>query len=398
MSIRNGELPVDWKSSNITPVHRKGSKCLPSNYRPISLTSIVVKTLERIIHSRIYEYLTSNNLLSPIQHGFRTRHSCQTQLLDTINDWSKVINDGSSTHAVFLDFSKAFDTVPHNRLLLKLENCGIKGHLLKWFEKFLTGRRQRVCINHCVSTWSMVSSGVPQGSILGPLLFIIYINDIGSNLTSKTKLFADDCVLYRKVNTPKDPDILQRDLEKLAQWSNEWQLRFNISKCKVMCISNRKSSPATNYLINNTPLEWVESFKYLGVFIDRRLSWKEQVNYSVSKATKVLNLLRRNLHHSTKQAKAKVYTTLVRPHLEYSVPVWSPHLKSNKAKLENVQKRASRWIEAKWDWTNYTWNKSYDECRKSLSWLTLSDCSDIVNNTSYSLFKLSLRNHLQSEH
>ena len=373
MSIHQGKLPLDWKTSNITPIHKKGSRNSPSNYRPISLTSTVIKTLERIIHRKVYDHLTDHNILSTSQHGFRARHSCQTQLLETINDWAETINNHSSTHAIFLDFSKTFDSVSHQSLLLKLESSGIRGDLLDWFRAFLTGRKQGVCIDHRYSNWTRVSSGVPQGSIPSPLLFIIYINDIGSNIKSKIKLFADDSVLYRDIRTIDDCRVLQDDLPTLAHWSNTWQLQFNVSKCKVMCLSTKKLTQSINYQINNTNLEWVPVFKYLGLVIDQKLTWRDQVNHASTKATKILNLLRRNLHHATKSAKSRAFSALVRPHLEYSAPVWSPHTKTAISKLENVQKRAARWIEAKWSTSDHCWNRSYVDCRHSLSWLTLEN-------------------------
>ncbi len=296
-------------------------------------------------------------------------YSCQTQLLETIHDWAKSIDNKSSTHAIFLDFSKAFDTVPHQRLIFKLERYGIRGHLLDWFRAFLMGRRQRVCINNH-SNWTNVTSGVPQGSVLGPLLFIIYIE---SNIKSKIRLFVDDCVLYRDVRTLEDYGVLKDDLSKLEQWSNTWQLKFNVNKCKVMCISAKKLNQTLNYKINNNNLEVVSVFKYLGVVIDCKLTWRDQVNHATSKATKILNLPRRNLRHATKSAKSKAFSALVKPHLEYSAPVWAPHTKNNINKIENVQKRAARWIEAKWCKTNHCWNRSYSNCCQSLSWLSLEN-------------------------
>ena len=165
-------------------------------------------------------------------------------------------------------------------------------------------------MHHCYSQWSNVTSGVPQGSILGPLLFIIYINDLGRNIESRTRLFADDCVLYREVKSTSDSKVLQNDLTKLAKWSNTWQLKFNVSKCKTMCITNKKPIPTANYYLNNTMLEWVQTFKYLGLVIDRKLTWRDQVNHVTSKATKILNLLSRNLHHSSKIAKSRAFTAL----------------------------------------------------------------------------------------
>ena len=160
MSIHQDKLPLDWKTSNITPFHNKGPRNSPSNYRPISLTSTVIITLERIIHRKVYDHLTDYNILSTSQHGFRARHSCQTQLFETINDSAETINNHLSTHANFLDFSKVFDSVSHQSLLLKLESSGIRGDLLDWFRAFLTGRKQRVCVDNRYSNWTRVSSGV----------------------------------------------------------------------------------------------------------------------------------------------------------------------------------------------------------------------------------------------
>ncbi len=184
----------------------------PSNYRPISLTSLVVKVAERIIHSKMSVFLEANGKLNPNQHGFRQKHSCQTQLLETVHQWAKTIDYRHSTHAVFIDFSKAFDTVPHERVLLKIDHMGIRGALLKWIRGFLTNRRQRVVITGSYSDWRRVSSGVPQGSILGPLLFLVYIDDISTDLDSPCRLFADDCVIFRQVTSVEDCLLLQRDL------------------------------------------------------------------------------------------------------------------------------------------------------------------------------------------
>ena len=338
---------MDWKKFNITTIHKKGYKhSRPSNYRPISLTSIVVKTFERMLHHKLSIYLSENNLLSPVQHGFRSKHSCQTQLL---HRWLTTLNNNARAHVIFLDFSKAFDTVPHQRLLIKFENLGIRGQLLNWIKAYLVGRSQRVVIEGMSSEWTTVTSGVPQGSIFGSLLFLAYINDIGIRVSSCTKLFADDCALYHEVCNIKDAESLQHDLTILSKWSHQWQLHFNVTKCKAMQISNKNSTVNFTYRINNTALEWVTSFKYLGVIIDTKLNWREHVNYAAMKATKILNILRRNLYHSSNAAKNKSYIALVRPHIDYAAPVWSPHKVCDVSRLEKVQKRAARWIAAKWN-------------------------------------------------
>ena len=173
------------------------------------------------------------------------------------------------THAVFLDFAKAFDSVPHERLLLKLDHMGVRGELFRWMKAFLSNRQQRVLCNGCPSTWSRVVSGVPQGSILGPLLFLIYVNDIGDNLTSHSRLFADDCVIYREISESSGCSTMQEDLVRVYEWTQKWQLALNLSKCKaIICISNKRR-PA--YRLNNVAVEWVDTFKYLGVRIHPKL-------------------------------------------------------------------------------------------------------------------------------
>ena len=214
MSLESGSLPADWKKANVIPVFKKCNKHIPSNYRPISLTSLVVKTLEGILHDNILKFLTINCKISSLQHGFKKDHSCQTQLqlLTTVHDWSRSLDRGNSAHTVFLDFAKAFDSVPHQRLILKPESIGIRGKLLQWIRNFLLDRYQRVLIDGQSSDWEPVSSGVPQGSILGHLLFIVYLNDIGEQMNSSIKLFVDDCVIYRQITNMSGREILQNDL------------------------------------------------------------------------------------------------------------------------------------------------------------------------------------------
>ena len=217
-SLEEGHLPTAWKEANITPIHKKGPKHQVGNYRPISLTSILCKILERLIRDEIMDHMES--LFTKHQHGFRKGHSCVTQLIEVIEDWTNELDQHNKVDAIYLDFQKAFDTVPHKRLLRKLQGYGISGSLLRWLESFLVGRKQKVVLNGEESDWTNVTSGIPQGSVLGPILFLIYINDLPDVVNNIVKLFADDTKIYAKVNTKEQEENLQSDIDNLMEWSN----------------------------------------------------------------------------------------------------------------------------------------------------------------------------------
>ena len=230
-SINTGELPDIWKQAWIVPIHKKGSKQEPGNYRPVSLTSVACKVLESLIRDALMEHLDTHSLLSVEQHGFRPRRSCSTQLLETIDAWSKLLDEGTALDVIYLDFRKALDSVPHKRLLCKLRSYGVSGKLLSWIEAFLSGRSQQVSLGGCHSSMIDVTSGVPQGSVLGPLLFLIYVNDLPEVVSCPIKLFADDTKLFSGMSSRNDALKLQTDLDALAEWSEIWQMPFNKSKC-----------------------------------------------------------------------------------------------------------------------------------------------------------------------
>ena len=195
-SLEHATLLQDWLSADITPVFKKGNRSTAANYRPISLTSVLCKVMEHIIFHHIMSYFTSLNILNPLQHGFRPNHSCQTQLVDFIDEIQRSMNIQQQTDLLFIDFSKAFDIVPHGRLLNKLKFYGVRGSLFWWISSWLTERYQRVMVDGKSSSATAVKSGVPQGTVLAPLMFLVYINDINENITSSVRLFADDCVYY----------------------------------------------------------------------------------------------------------------------------------------------------------------------------------------------------------
>ena len=228
-SLSTGEVPADWKLANITAIYKKGDKAQAVNYRPVSLTSITCKTMEHIIYHHIMNHLELHNILSDNQHGFRKHRSCETQLVNTIESVAKSLDNKEQVDMLILDFSKAFDTVPHQRLLLKMEHYGIRGRVLHWVRAWLTDRNQRVCLDGDMSDMTAVRSGVPQGTVLGPLCFLLYINDIGDSTSSVLRLFADDSLLYRTITDPAACTQLQKDLTTLVEWSKRWQMtRYKI--------------------------------------------------------------------------------------------------------------------------------------------------------------------------
>ena len=263
-SLHEGQLPPSWKEANVTPIYKKGKRHIPGNYRPVSLTSVAGKCMERLIRDAvIMTHMTENDLLSPKQHGFIQGRSCVTQLLAVLDSWTLALDEGGNIDTIYLDFAKAFDTVPHQRLLMKLRGYGIEGRILTWIEAFLTDRRQRVVVNDSRSSWADVTSGIPQGSVLGPMLFIIYINDMPTSVLSSIYLFADDAKVYRNISSNDDPPTLQHDLQQLEKWSERWQLRFNSNKCKVMHLG--RQNPRQNYTMGGTTLVTTTSEKDLGV-------------------------------------------------------------------------------------------------------------------------------------
>ncbi|MCG8078128.1 MAG: reverse transcriptase family protein, partial [Candidatus Thiodiazotropha taylori] len=251
-SVSQGEVPKDWRDANVTPIFKKGDHSDPANYRPISLTSVCSKLIEHILHSQIMTHLDSHRILTDQQHGFRKRRSTESQLILTLHDLAKGLDEGEQIDAILLDFSKAFDKVPHERLASKLEHYGIRGNLLLWIKSFLAHRTQQVLVEGRSSDTAPVTSGVPQGSVIGPLLFLLYINDLPLQATSTTRLFADDSLLYRKIRSTQDAQALQDDLDRLQKWEEDWLMSFNPSKCEVVRITRKRNPFKTTYQAYNT--------------------------------------------------------------------------------------------------------------------------------------------------
>ena len=350
-SYRNGSLPDDFRTAHISAIFKKGDRNQAANYRPVALTAIPCKIMEHIIFSHIMSHIDRHHILIDSQHGFRRGHSTESQLITTINDIAHSMDlDHGQVDAIVLDFSKAFDSVAHKRLLLKLEYYGIREEHLEWIRSWLTERTQSVRVDGELSGAVHVDSGVPQGSVLGPLFFLLYINDISDNTTSYVKLFADDCLLFRVIRNMQDAIDLQSDLNQLITWSDKWQMNFNASKCHTIHIT-RKTKHKVNYQyhMKGTPLLEVPHHPYLGVELDHRLDWNQHVSNITANANKALGFVKRNLSRCSRDIKETAYFTLVRPKLEYATAVWDPYTRNQISDIEMVQRRAARFVMNSYD-------------------------------------------------
>ena len=269
-------------------------------------------------------HLDAHNVLVDHQHGFRSNRSCETQLINTIEHLARSINYRNQTDLLILDFSKAFDTVAHKRLLLKLEYYGIRGHHLNWMQSGLLNRTQQVVLEGEHSEKSNVKSGVPQGTVLGSLCFLLYINDMGL------------------VHNANDALHLQRDLDSLVIWAQEWQMNFHPSKCYVLRIYRIKNPIIHHYTMLGQTLKVVGHQPYLGITISETLNWKTHILGVKNKANKTLGCIKRNLHLCPERVKAQAYTSLMRPILEYGSVAWDPYRMYKKSWLEQIQRRAAR--------------------------------------------------------
>ena len=343
-SLREGQIPDDWKKAIVAPVFKKGSKNLAENYRPVSLTCVCCKLLEHIICSHIRSHLDNYSVLSKLQHGFRKFFSCETQLLVTLQDLLSYFDKNIQIDIAVLDFSKAFDTVPHKRLLGKLSHYGINGPVLCWIGAFLEDRTQNVVVEGKSSPAAPVLSGVPQGTVLGPLLFLIFINDLPSVVRSQVRLFADDCLMYRPVHSIEDQVALQGDLVSLEGWADTWGMRFNAKKCQILTISRTRKYLSYFYTLSGHTLDIVDNAKYLGVIISSDLSWSPHVQSVYNRANSTLGFLRRNLRRCPTSLKETSYISLVRSIMEYASPIWDPHLVKDVHMLESVQRKEARFI------------------------------------------------------
>ena len=377
--------PDEWKLANLTPIFKKGDKQLIKNYRPISLLPICGKIFEKIVFKSLYNYLSANNLITKNQSGFLPGDSTTNQLLYLVNEIHEAFENPKSleVRAVFLDISKAFDKVWHDGLIFKLEKNGVSGSLLKLFENYLHNRKQRVVLNGSYSDYSIIESGVPQGSVLGPLLFLVYINDLEKNIISNIKFFADDTMLFSIV---KDPLIsandLNHDLDTIYQWAHQWKMAFNPDPTKQateVLFSCKKSSPNHPQLsFNGTVVAKVNEQKHLGLILHSGLSFEKHLNEKIIKAKKHIGIIKHLSKFLPLKTLDQMYKALVRSHLDYcdiiyheppqlNQPPLGKTLTSLMAMAERVQYQAALAVTGAWQYSNRS--KLYEE----LGWETLSD-------------------------
>ena len=337
-------VPQDWKDAHVIPIFKKGAKAKASNYRPVSLTAVICKVMETCVKDYVLDYLIFNNLLKSSQHGFLPHRSCSTNLLEFLEIVTHIIDNGNPIDILYLDFSKAFDKVSHKKLLQKLRKLGIKGKILSWTEDWLKNRRQKVIVNGAKSSWKSVNSGVPQGSVLGPLLFVIYINDLDTATTGmKTTIkFADDTKVAHSVTSDSDCEELQTCIDKLLKWSDEWGMDFNKAKCKIMHLG--RHNPEHVYFMGNHQLESITEERDIGVVIQKDLKPTRQCLDASNRAKAVLGQLCRSFHYRDRHIFVRLYCTYVRPHLEFCTPVWSPASQHDIRLIESVQMKAVNMI------------------------------------------------------
>ena len=367
LSLSCAKVPDSWKRANVIPIHKKDDKCLTNNYRPISLLSVVSKIMEKIVFKYVYNFLHANKLLTKFQSGFIPGDSTVNQLAYLYHVFSEALDKKKDVRIVFCDISKAFDRVWFDGLIYKLNKIGIQGLLLQWFQDYLTNRLQRVIIKGQNSEWGEIKAGVPQGSVLGPLLFLVYINDLVNGVQSNIRLFADDTTLFITVDNPETAaGQLNRDLDSIKTWADQWLVDFNPGKTKAMTITN-KNVQHPPLFFDDTELNTVTQHKHLGLTLTCNLSWSSHINEIVQGASKMCNVLKQFKHVIDRKSLETIYFTFIRPRLEYACQVWDNCTDRDKDLIENVQRSAARIV------TGAKKGTSHHLLHKELQWQPLSE-------------------------
>lgn len=340
-SLEEGIFPEEWKKARIVPVHKKGDRMDIKNYRPISILSCFSKLFESLVQPVLAKHL--DNFLTSSQHGFRSGLSVQTNLTNFTSDLLKEVDNGHQVDAIYTDFSSAFDKVDHQQLVNKLSQYGIGSSFIKWFESYLAQRSQIVVINGFESKTYLAQSGVPQGSHLGPLLFLAFINDITTEIkNSSCSLFADDLKIYRSVKSDDDVKLIQDDLNRIVNWCKVNSMSLNVNKCFHVKFTRKKKPLVSSYSINNVPVQELMEIKDLGITIDRKLTFKSHINNVVNKAAQLLGFIKRNTKAFSFKTKILLFNALVRSHLEFASVIWNPSFSVHSQRIESVQRAFTR--------------------------------------------------------
>lgn len=408
-SLQTHKFPSTWKFSNVVPIHKKNSRNDKANYRPISLLCNTSKVMERLIHNKIYSYLITNSLLTPLNSGFKKHDSAVNQLIVLYDNICKSLEQKHDVRLVFLDLSKAFDRVWHKGLLFKLKQLGITGPPLLWIEDYLKDRHQRVVIDGQSSDWIKIEAGVPQGSILGPLLFVVFINDIVKEIQANIKLFADDTSLFHSIiDSHITQALLNRDLQKISEWAAQWLMIFNVLKNESMTLSLRNNPPLQPPLyFNGTPLKEVTQHTHLGITFSSKMSWKPHVDRVCFRAGQRNNILRKLKFRLPRKTLQTLYKSLVRPILEYGDVVFDDSSITLSQKMEAIQYDAARTCTGAFLSTNRNsillelgWNSLADRRKnhklilyyKMVNGLTPSYLKDLLPTRVADVSRYSLRN------
>ena len=354
-----GSIPTEWKNANVVPVHKKGDKSNVENYRPISLTCLIMKVFEKLVRERLYRACLEK--VTPHQHGFVPLKSCTTQLIEFNCELAINLNQHLQTDIIYFDFQKAFDSVSHDVILEKLKvQYNINGKMLQFLKAYLSGRRQRVALDGEFSEWSNVKSGVPQGSILGPFLFVLFINDIveaiGDEGETNIKLYADDLKIWRTIKN--ENDSLQPDIDRLIEWSVKNKMKFHPNKCKLLRCTLKHKPVNLKYYLGSSEIQQCTNETDLGVITNRKLSPLEHQNMIISKTSQRLGLVKRTSALVDSPLKRRtLYVSLVSSLFEHCSQIWRPVSASSIEKFEKLQKRALKWInnemELSYDWKTY---------------------------------------------
>ena len=364
-SLDEGKIPKKLKYQSIIPIYKKGSKAIPANYRPVSLTSHLIKLFERVLRKKLVKFIEENDILIDSQYGFRAGRSTVTQLLEHLDNIQTILEEEANADVVYLDFSKAFDKVDHNRLLHKLKSIGIHGKLHNWIKEFLINRTQQVVVEGEKSDTIPVISGVPQGTVLGPILFIIYINDLAEYLKySHLLIFADDSKFTKKIKTSVDHDELQLDMDSAIVWSTTNNMKLNMDKFQLLQHGTNKELQTSYKIDDKNTVTSSEKVKDLGVYISSTLSWEYQYTNMIKEAKKMSSWILRTFVTRNSEILLYLFKVFVIPKLEYGSQVWSPYLIKDISRLEAIQRTFTSKLDS-------VENENYHERLKSLKLYSL---------------------------